>query len=145
LNRVAELIRPGDWMFSFDLKSGYHNVEIHASYGKFLGFLFEGHYYSFHSLPFGLATAPFLFTQLIKQVAKRWRTIGMRVVPYVDDLLFLCKSHLYARSTCATVVRDLRAAGFIINSKKLHLNPSRHIAFLGLEIDATNQHSTGLI
>ncbi|GJP50727.1 hypothetical protein CLOM_g9872, partial [Closterium sp. NIES-68] len=35
---LAELIRPGDWMFSIDLKSGYHHVEIHPSCWKFLGF-----------------------------------------------------------------------------------------------------------
>ncbi|GJP82308.1 hypothetical protein CLOP_g12561 [Closterium sp. NIES-67] len=136
LNRVAELIRPGDWMFSIDLKSGYHHVEIHPSCWKFSGFQFEGDYYSFISLPFGLATAPFVFTQLIKQLAKRWRASGVRVVPYVDDLLFLCNSHSDARSTCAAVVKDLKAAGFVINGKKSHLHPSRQIAFLGQEIDA---------
>ncbi|GJP39448.1 hypothetical protein CLOM_g23818 [Closterium sp. NIES-68] len=136
LNRVAELIRPGDWMFSIDLKSGYHHVEIHPSCWKFLGFHFKGDYYSFISLPFGLATASFVFTQLNKQLAKRWRASDVQVVPYVDDLLFLCNSHSDARSTCAAVVQDLKAAGFVINGKKSHLHPSRQIAFLGLEIDA---------
>ncbi|GJP84656.1 hypothetical protein CLOP_g14702 [Closterium sp. NIES-67] len=136
LNRVAELIRPDDWMFSIDLMSGYHQVEIHPSCWKCLGFQFVGDYYSFISLPFGLATAPFVFTQLIKQLAKRWRASDVRVVPYVDDLLFLCNSHSDARSTGAAVVQDLKAAGFVINSKLSHLHPSRQIAFLGLEIDA---------
>ncbi|GJP42866.1 hypothetical protein CLOM_g2398, partial [Closterium sp. NIES-68] len=133
LNRVAELIRPGDWMFSIDLRSGYHHVEMHPSSWKYLGFQFEGAYYSFRSLPFGLATAPFVFTQLIKQLAKRWRASGLRIVPYVDDLLFLCKSHTYARSACAAVTQDLKAAGFVINEKKSHLHPTRLIHFLGLE------------
>ncbi|GJP47646.1 hypothetical protein CLOM_g6826 [Closterium sp. NIES-68] len=105
-------------MFSIDLKSGYHHVEIHHSCWKFLGFLFQGVYYSFRSLPFGLATAPFVFTELIKQLAKRWRASGMRVVPYVDDLLFLYNSHSLARSTSAAVVQDLKAACFVMNGKR---------------------------
>ncbi|GJP71712.1 hypothetical protein CLOP_g2515 [Closterium sp. NIES-67] len=137
LNRVAELIRQDDWMFSIDLKSGYHHVEIHPSCWKFLGFQFKGIYYSFRSLPFGLASAPFVFTQLIKQLAKRWRASGVRVVPYVDDLLFLCDSHQQACSTHTTVLHDLKAAGFVINGKKSHLHPSRQLRFLGLEIDST--------
>ncbi|CAI7873754.1 unnamed protein product [Closterium sp. NIES-53] len=66
LSRVADVARAGDWMFSIDLKSGYHHIDVHPSYWKFLGFGFDGRTYSFRSLPFGLATAPFVFTQLIK-------------------------------------------------------------------------------
>ncbi|GJP48489.1 hypothetical protein CLOM_g7775 [Closterium sp. NIES-68] len=58
---------------------GYHHVEIHPSGWKFLGFQFEGDYYSFISLSFGLATAPFVFIQRIKQLAKRWRASGVRL------------------------------------------------------------------
>ncbi|CAI7734705.1 unnamed protein product, partial [Closterium sp. NIES-53] len=90
LSRVADLARMGDWMFSIDLKSGYHHIDIHNSCWKFLGFEFEGRTYAFRSLTFGLATAPFVFTQLIKQLARRWREQGVRVIPYVDDILFLC-------------------------------------------------------
>ncbi|GJP62787.1 hypothetical protein CLOP_g19813, partial [Closterium sp. NIES-67] len=89
LNRVAELIRPGDWMFSIDLKSGYHHVEMHPSSWKYLGFQFEGAYYSFRSLPFGLATALFVFTQLIKQLEKD--EILMLLV-YMDDILLFSAS-----------------------------------------------------
>ncbi|GJP77378.1 hypothetical protein CLOP_g7780 [Closterium sp. NIES-67] len=103
--------------------SGYHHVEMHPSYWKYLGFQFEGAYYSFRSLPFGFPMAPFVFTQLIKQLAKRWRASGLRVVPYVDDLLFLCNSQTHARSACAVVTQDLKAAGFVINRKKIASPP----------------------
>ncbi|CAI5482807.1 unnamed protein product [Closterium sp. Yama58-4] len=135
LVRVAELAQPGDWMFSIDLKSGYHHVDIHPSCWKFLGFHFDGTDYYFKSLPFGLATAPFLFTQLIKQLARKWCAQGTRVIPYVDDILFLCHSEEDARATCNASILDLRGSGLVINAKKSHLTPTQKLQFLGMELD----------
>ncbi|GJP73639.1 hypothetical protein CLOP_g4334 [Closterium sp. NIES-67] len=135
LNRVADLARQGDWMFSIDLKSGYHHVDIHPSCWTFLGFEFDGRTYAFRSLPFGLATAPFVFTQLIKQLARRWREQGVRVIPYVDDILFLCSTQAHAQATCQRIVIDLKAAGLVLNSKKSKLIPTQHLRFLGVELD----------
>ena len=37
--RVAMLMfQPDDYMFTFDLKSGYHHVDIHEEHWKYLGF-----------------------------------------------------------------------------------------------------------
>ncbi|CAI7805384.1 unnamed protein product [Closterium sp. NIES-54] len=135
LNRVAEIALVGDWMFSIDLKSGYHHVDIHPSCWKYLGFRFDGKTYVFRSLPFGLATAPFVFTQLIKQLARRWRAMGIRVIPYVDDILFLCDTEAKARATCQSIIHDLNKAGLVINLKKSHLQPTQQLRFLGVELD----------
>jgi len=35
---VKEILNPGDFMFSFDLKSGYHHVEIFPEHRRFLSF-----------------------------------------------------------------------------------------------------------
>ncbi|CAI7776881.1 unnamed protein product [Closterium sp. NIES-54] len=88
-------------MFAVDLKSGYHHVDIHPSCWNYLGFQFEGRSYVFRSLPFGLATAPFVFTQLIKQLARRWRALGVRVIPYVDDIIILRSRICNPPSSCA--------------------------------------------
>ncbi|CAI7860190.1 unnamed protein product [Closterium sp. NIES-53] len=129
------MIQPNDWMLSVDLKSGYHHVDIHPTCWKYLGFQFEGNYYFFQSLPFGLATAPFIFTQLIKQLARRWRSLGWRVIPYVDDILILAETAQQAGAACAQIVRDLRDAGIVINEKKSRLVPTQELRFLGLELN----------
>ena len=59
--RIAMLMfQKGDYLFSFDLKSGYHHVDIHKHHWQYLGFSWgEGdrlQYYEFKVLPFGLAT-----------------------------------------------------------------------------------------
>ena len=135
LTRVAELIRKDDWLFTIDLKSDYHHVDMHPSARPFLGFRFAQQTYTFNSLPFGLATAPFVFTQIIKQLAKRSRALGFRLVPYVDDIIFMASSKEDALTCQLQVVSDLRDAGFIVNRKKSQLAPARHVRFLGILID----------
>ncbi|CAI7840860.1 unnamed protein product [Closterium sp. NIES-54] len=131
-------------MFSIDLKSGYHHVDIHPSCWKYLGFRFDGKTYVFRSLPFSLATTPFVFTQLIKQLARRWRAMGVWVIPYVDDILFLCDTEAKARATCQSIIHDLNKAGLVINSKKSHLQPTQQLRFLGVELDTNRgQFSIG--
>ena len=39
------LFEKGDYLFSFDLKSGYHHVDIAEAQCKYLGFAWEGHFY----------------------------------------------------------------------------------------------------
>ena len=38
IKNLKEMLKPDDYMFTFDLKSGYHHVDIHEAYQKYLGF-----------------------------------------------------------------------------------------------------------
>ena len=53
---------------TFDLKSGYHHVEPQ----KFLGFEWDSKFFVFMVLPFGLATACYVFTKLMRPLVKLW-------------------------------------------------------------------------
>ena len=73
IQTAIQMIEKGDYAIIFDLKSGYHQVDIHVDYWQYLGFSSKGEngvivYYIFRVLPFGLATAPFVFTKLLKQL-----------------------------------------------------------------------------
>jgi hypothetical protein len=69
----------GSFMLTFDLKSGYHHIEIHPDHLRFLGFAwkFPGEasirYFVFTVLPFGLSSAPYTFLQ---NVLSRLGSIG---------------------------------------------------------------------
>ena len=69
--RVALLMfTKEDCLFKFDLKSGYHHLDIFEPHQKYLGFAWiEGKvlsYFVFTVLPFGLATACYAFTKLMR-------------------------------------------------------------------------------
>ena len=56
--RIAMLLfRPGMFMITFDLKSGYHHVNVVQVHRKYLGFEWKGSYFQFTVLPFGLSSA----------------------------------------------------------------------------------------
>ena len=67
-------------MFSFDLKSGYHHIDIFPDHRKFLRFAWKidgvTRYFSFQVLPFGLSSAPYIFTKCIRPLVKHWRGKG---------------------------------------------------------------------
>lgn len=142
LERVPQVVRTGDWLFSLDLKSGYHHVDIHKDSWTYLGFEWEGRFYAFRCLPFGLADAPFIFTMVIRQLARRWRTQGIRMIPYVDDFLFAAVSRARAREICALVRQDLKNAGFNIHPKKSVLAPTRELRFLGVLVNSKDSTLT---
>ena len=76
--RIAKLLlEKGDYLFSFDLKSGYHHVEIADIHRKYLGFAWNGKFYVFTVLPFGLSSACYIFTKLLCPLVWYWRAKGL--------------------------------------------------------------------
>ena len=57
---VSQIAAKGDWFITFDLRNGYHHIDIGREHWKYLGFSFPINgcvkYFVFTSLPFGLAT-----------------------------------------------------------------------------------------
>lgn len=84
------LVNPAQyWMFSFDIKSGYHHIDMHANDQRFLGFalVFDSkpRYFVFTVLQFGLSTGPYIFTKVLRPLVKHWRGKAIRIVVYLDD------------------------------------------------------------
>ena len=66
--QLRHLARHEDLVFSIDLADGYWQVPMHPSAYPYLGFEWRGTYYEFTVLPFGLATAPLVFTKVTRQI-----------------------------------------------------------------------------
>ena len=45
----------------------------------------EPSFFMFTVLPFGLSSALYIFTKLLRPLVKHWRSQGIRVVVYLDD------------------------------------------------------------
>ena len=84
-------------MVSFDLKSGYHHIEIFKDHQAYLGFSWtssdsmQDRFDMFTVLPFGLSTASLIFTKTFKLLEKRWRHQGICVALFLDDGWVLIK------------------------------------------------------
>ena len=90
-------------MFTVDLESAYHHVDMHPDSVPYLGFAWRGQHYVFTSLPFGLTTACWVFTKLMRELVGHWRAQGLRLVHYLDDLLFGVQPDHRAGGTTASM------------------------------------------
>ena len=142
ITTATEVVQRDDLMFTIDLESAYHHVDIHPDSSQYLGFAWQGHYYEFRSLPFGLCTAPWVFTKITRELVGRWRSQGIRLLHYLDDFLFAVRSTLPDwpgspfRKLQRQVLDDLNAAGFTVNEAKLKLDANQQRVFLGFLIDS---------
>lgn len=136
IQEVSILCKLRDLLFTVDLKSGYHHVDIHPDFWQYLGFEWQGRYYVFCQLPFGLATACFIFTKIVKQLVQRWRSLGIRLIPYIDDFLFFASSAQEFAQVQAQVISDFTNAGFVLAQDKCQLHQSFVVKFLGFIVDS---------
>ncbi|XP_021363608.1 uncharacterized protein LOC110456894 [Mizuhopecten yessoensis] len=60
--------REGMWATSIDLNNAYFHIPIRKSDRKYLRFSCEGKIFQFRAMPFGLTTAPMVFTKLLQVV-----------------------------------------------------------------------------
>ena len=139
LDIAAQYLEKGHWFTTFDLKSGYHHIEIHPDYWSYLGFSWieDGTrvFYVFKVLPFGLATACYIFTKVLWSLVSCWRSMGLKVVLYVDDGICIAKSKNVAAKGTAIILKDLKESGFLVNKDKSALAPQRDGKWLGFRID----------
>ena len=70
------------------------------------------------SVLFGLCTAPRVFTKILKPAMEMLRSLGIRLVIYMDDMLLMAESKQKLMEHVHLTVFLLENLGFIINSKK---------------------------
>ena len=143
LDTFCGYVDKNSFMANFDLKSGYHHVQIFEEHQQYLGFSWNGSCYKFTVLPFGLSSACNIFTKLLRPLVKRWRGIGIKIVLYLDDGILTHLSEQTLSVQLGTVMNDLDCAGFVINYEKSCLNPVTRLTWLGMVID-TRAYSISL-
>lgn len=131
LRSVITMTQIGDWMASLDLKDAYFHVPIRESHRKFLRFSMDNRCFQYRALPFGLSTAPRVFTKVLAPVMAKLRFKGVTLHPYLDDILIRAQSRELLVRDLDMVVTELKNHGFIINLDKSQLTPSQDIVFLG--------------
>jgi hypothetical protein len=74
-------------MYKFDLKSGYHHIDIHEHHPHFLGFYWQfgnkTKYFTFSVLPFGLCSSGHIFTKVVRVLVKYWKSF------FAAELIFI--------------------------------------------------------
>ena len=136
LHTIKDIFSSNCFVFSFDLKSGYHHVDIFVDHRKYLAFSWDfgtGHarYFQFTVLPFGLSSAPFIFTKLLRPLETHWRSHGIPIAIFFDDGIGAGDTFKNARANSAIVQSDLAQCGFLVNPEKSNWEPKTRFSWIG--------------
>ena len=129
---IRASLRQGEWVTSIDLSDAYLHLPIHPQSRTFLRFHHKGISYQFSSLPFGLATAPLVFTSLVNEVKLLALKQDIRLHQYLDDWLIKAPSQAESREHTATFSL-VRTLGFTVNLQKSELTPQQRFDFIGYQ------------
>ena len=100
---------------------------------KYLRFCHRSRVYQFTSLPFGLSTAPQVFTMIVKEVKLTALSRGLTLHHYLDNWLIRSHSQEEAQVNTQAVVDLTQSLVWIINQEKSKLKPTQVFSFVGYE------------
>jgi hypothetical protein len=135
LKDLADLAERGDHAVSYDLMSGYYHVGLHPRSRTFVGFCWKGQYYVYNCLPFGLSTAPWVFSKVMRELVMYWRRDGISVLPYLDDFMAMKQGFWACCRLARRLEGDFVRAGLRINVPKCHRIPAQQRRQLGFDVD----------
>ena len=140
ISSLKGVLQKGDFMGRLDLKDAYLSVPVAREHWKLLRFRWKGQSFEFQTLPFGLASAPRIFTKLLRPVTAAMRRKGIRLLVYLDDILVMAEGRETLRRHLSEVAETLSKLGFVINTKKSIFEPTQEIEFLGFIVDSKTMH-----
>ena len=132
LKNIWQLIQQGDFAFSIDLQEAYLHIPIVKHHHHFLCFVWHNVPFQCKVLPFGLATAPRVFTSLMKPILFLCCCKVLHIVIYLDDILVLVHSKKAGKRAHLFLCSLLVHLGLHINFSKSDLCFSHTFTFLGL-------------
>ena len=133
--QIRESLHSGMWAISLDLKDAFFHVPISQRSRKYLRFCYQGRTYQYRALPFGLKTAPWIFTKVISQVMGMPELKDYTVHPYLDDWLGPVPSYQVGVQAAGQLVTTCTDVGLKLNIPKSQLVPTQHFTYLGTEYD----------
>ena len=133
---VTDLMTQGCFMASVDIKDAYYTVPIATEHQKYLKFMCRDKLYQYTCLPNGLASAPRIFTKLLKPVFNVLRQTGYLSSSYIDDCYLQGASYGECYDNVQETVLLLRELGFPIHNDKSVLIPSQVLTFLGFVLNS---------
>lgn len=136
LETAINLLSRGCYMGSIDLKDAYYSVAIRGEFRKFLCFQWGGKMYHFNALPFGLTSAPRIFTKILKPVFSNFRDNGHEGFAYLDDSFIIGRTLAECQEAIDFLSNSFVELGFKIHEEKSVLKSTKMLTFLGYILDS---------
>ena len=125
----------GAFLVKADIKEAYRMLPVHPQDQPLLGVQWAGITYIDLALPFGLRSAPKIFSAVADAI--QWILVQKGItnlLHYLDDFIFVSKSLDEAKQRRETLVSTFASLGIPLEPSKLE-GPTRCLTFLGIELD----------
>jgi hypothetical protein len=139
VQQVAEMLQKGDYGMLVDLKDCYLTLGLHPSHRKYCRFRSpDGTRYQWTTVSFGTAEAPQICTKILRPLIRILKSLGVRCLIYIDDLLLVDQDRLRLARAMAVAMNLLQQeVGLQLKLSKGQLLPSQHFTCLGLQWNTT--------
>ena len=130
-NTLRKIIPQRCWLAKLDLTDAYLHIPIARGHQKFLAFTFQKKLFFFRALPFGLSSAPYVFTRVLQYPLQLLRQKEVNTIAYLDDLIFWGRSKWEVRRALRIAKKIFTRLGFLLNLRKSVIRPSQGMVWLG--------------
>lgn len=130
LAAIIPSLEKGMQFTALDMKDVYFYINIHLANRRFL----STHHFQCRVLPFGVVTAPIVFTKVISITVAYFRLYGVLVFLYVDRWFLAVRSRQEAHKSTSMLLNLLSSFGVSINLEKSILDPMYSLDFIGATI-----------
>ena len=132
---VPNVVQKDSFMAKVDLKDVYLTVPVATEFHCLLAFQSESkEFLQFQTLPFGLCTAPYVFSKITKPAVQFLRQTGIHFIIYLDDMLLVSPTEWSLVQDLLTILW-LFSCLFMVNTAKTTVVPSKELEFLGFSLN----------
>ncbi|GBG92168.1 hypothetical protein CBR_g54520 [Chara braunii] len=132
IDDLLDRVQGCKYLSKIDLKSGYHQIEVHPDDQYKTAFRTRYGHYEFIVMPFGLTNAPTTFQRCMNALFRPW--LDRFVLVYLDDILVFSRTLQEHQGHLRQVLEKLGEANFKINAKKCEWVKT-HVLYLGHVLD----------
>ena len=134
VGQVSTLTQPHDYGMLLDLKDCYLTMGLHPAQLQYCRFrCLEGKRWQWKTISFGTAEAPQIYTKVLRPIIRILKSLGVRYLIYIDDLLCLDQDPLRLAWSMALALELLQGEiGLQIEISKAQWSPSQDFTCLGL-------------
>ena len=137
---ISEMLMPGDFGMLVDLKDAYLTMGLHPSHRKYCRFIDpQGRRMQWKTVSFGVAEAPRICTKLLKPLIGILKSLGIRTLIYIDDVLIVDQDRTRLCRAMAIAMNLLQEqVGLQLKLSKCCFQPAQKFKCLGLVWNTTD-------
>ena len=136
VDSAVDMSWPGCWYTKIDLSDCFLSFPLHPDIVPLFTFRFAEQYWRFTAMPFGLAPAPRICTNLLSPVSFALSRASILHSRYLDDFFIISPSQTQAQRDLHTACSIFAQFGLVVNASKTML-PTQRGTYLGIVIDST--------